>query len=133
MSKGKSDLSNHCSTASLSTPIVLTKGLVADWDFPRTWINGDSEFELVIQDPKNEKHVEFVKALDRNIVQDLISSFIFQIAREYDRQFTTFLGDDWYKHCKELVDIFVKQKVCSSEEDGWLAVAPIILARKLKY
>lgn len=130
MSKGKSDLSDPYSTASLTTPIMFTKGVVADCDFPRTLMNGDYECELVVQDPENKKHVEFVEALDRNIVHDLISSFLFRVSREYGEQFTTFLGYDEGKPFKELVDILVEQKVCSSEEDGWLAVAPIILDRK---
>ena len=54
-----------------------------------------------------------------------------QLATQYKDEVARFIGDDPDKGCGALVDILTRHGVCSTENEGRLAVVPALVNRKI--
>ncbi|KAI8632861.1 hypothetical protein F5Y19DRAFT_332212 [Xylariaceae sp. FL1651] len=85
----------------------------------------EPEYEIVrIQHESND----FNEDLVWSIANELLSSFMLKLTRQYAREVATLVQSDPDKACKTLSDVLVKYGVCKSEADARGAMIPALIA-----
>jgi hypothetical protein len=74
------------------------------------------------------KNIVLVDPISKNIVLDLICSFLLQVASQFKQDVKGFIGSDPDTAVRILVDVLKKHGVCRSEEEARLASVPALIS-----